>query len=120
MKRDWDLVREILLKLEECETARGRLNPGEIAGRDEELVSYHIQILMEAGLIVGECSLSIGRPLYCTAGRLTWAGHELLDQVRSHAAWNRIKGVAREKGLDMTLEVIKAAAKIILETVLRC
>jgi len=119
MKRDWDLVREVLLKLEECESSRGRLRPEEIAGRDGEVVSYHIQILTEAGLIVGECSRSMGAPLYCTATRLTWAGHEFLDQVRNHTAWNRIKGVAREKGLDITLDVIKAAAKMLLDSVLR-
>jgi len=119
MKRDWDLVREILLKLEACESARGQLQPGEFAGRDEELVSYHVRILMEAGLIEGECSKATGRPLHCTAHSLTWEGHELLDRVRSHAAWNKIKGVAREKGLDMTLDVIKLAAKTVLESLLR-
>ena len=118
MKRDWDLVRVILLKLEECESSRGNLRPEEIAGHDRELVSYHIQILMESGLIIGECSRSLGAPLYCTAHRLTWAGHEFLDQVKSHTAWNRIKGMARERGLDMTLDVIKTAAKILVESVL--
>ena len=95
------------------------MQPEEIDGRDAELVSYHVQILMEAGLVVGECSKTTGRPLHCTAHRLTWEGHELLDRVRSHAAWNKIKGVAREKGLDMTLDVIKAAAKMVIETILR-
>jgi hypothetical protein len=119
MKRDWDLVREILLKLEGCESARGNLRPEDVSGRDQEIVSYHMQILMEAALIVGECSRTIGAPLYCTANRLTWAGHEFLDQVRSHTAWNRIKGLARERGLDITLDVIKAAAKMIVDAVLK-
>ena len=119
MKRDWDLVREILLNLEECASSRGRLRPEDVAGRDREIVSYHMQILMEAGLIIGECSRSIGAPLYCTAHRLTWTGHEFLDQVRNHTAWNRIKGVARERGLDITLDVIRAAAKIVMDSVLR-
>lgn len=119
MKRDWDLVREILLHLEACESTRGNLRPGDLAGYDEELVSYHVQIMIEAGLIEGECSKTTNRPLYCLAHRLTWAGHEFLDQVRSHVAWNRIKGLAREKGLDMTLDVIKLAAKLILESLLR-
>jgi len=119
MKRDWDLVREILLHLEACESTRGNLRPGDLAGYDEERVSYHVQIMIEAGLIEGECAKTIARPLYCMAHRLTWAGHEFLDQVRSHAAWNRIKGLAREKGLDMTLEVIKLAAKLVLESLLK-
>jgi hypothetical protein len=119
MKRDWDLVREILLAVEACETTRGRVRPEDIAGRDGELVSYHIQIMTEAGLLMGECSRSIGAPLYCTASRLTWEGHEFLDEVRSHTAWNTIKGLARERGLDLTMGVITAAAKLVVESVLR-
>ena len=60
MKRDMDLVREILLRLEAIPLPAGAWTevngwrPGmEIEGHDPEAVTYHIRMLREVGLI--EC-----------------------------------------------------------------
>ncbi len=50
--------------------------------------------------------------------RMTWEGHELLDSIRGDTAWNRIKSVAKEKGVDLTVDAIKMIAKIVLEGLL--
>jgi hypothetical protein len=114
MKLDWELVRLILLELESSADATTILQPTEIAGYDRPLVSYHLRLLTEAGLVHGECSQSIGEPLCCYATSLTWGGHQLLETMRSKPMWNRIKTVARERGLTLSFEVIKAvAAKVV-------
>lgn len=118
MQRNWDLIRLILLKLEGLETASGALRPDEIEGFDKETVSYHVRLLIEADLIEGECSRTIGAPLYCTGRAMTWEGHELLDRMRDATLWNRIKGTARQKGLDLSLDVIRQAAKALIEGLL--
>lgn len=114
MQRNWDLIRLILLKLEGLETTSGQVRPDEIEGYDKEVVSYHVRLLMDAGLIEGECSRTMGAPLYCVGYALTWEGHELLDRMRDATLWNRIKGVARQKGLDLSLDVIRQAAKALI------
>ena len=64
MQRDWDVVRKILLKLEEIGNTTSHLEPNQVNGYDPELMSYHMQLLDEAGLIKARC---IDRP--CTARR---------------------------------------------------
>jgi len=49
---------------------------------------------------------------------LTWQGHELLDTIRSKAVWERIKTIAKEKSIELTLDSVKALGKLALEWVL--
>jgi hypothetical protein len=119
MKRDWELIRLILMKLEECESSAGVLRSSDVEGYDAEIVSYHMWLLKGGGLITAVCKEAVAKPVHCIAQNLTWEGHEFLDKVRSHTAWNKVKGLAREKGLDLTLDVIKLAAKVAIESVLR-
>jgi hypothetical protein len=79
MKRDWDTVRELLTKIEECS------QPGEItrlssfpAERAAE-ISYHIELLLEAGLVDGQMSKNPSR----TAR---------LHRYSPHLAWPRVSG----------------------------
>lgn len=118
MKRDRDVVRKILLKLEEIGNTTSYLQPDGVNGYDHELVSYHMQLLDEAGLIDAECIRGMGTPLYCVAKSLTWRGHEFLDQIRQDSVWNKVKGSAREKGLDLSLDVIVSLAKTIIHSLL--
>ena len=115
MKRDWDLVRRILAALESLGDTTSVLRADEISGYDPEVVSYHMQLLIEAGLADGNCREAMNAPLWCYLTRLTWEGHEFLDNVRSPTLWNRIKGVARSKGLELSFDVIKLAAKMLIE-----
>lgn len=117
MQRNWDLIRDILLALEEKTEALSMLQPKSVSGYDEETVSYHMLLLKEAGLILGECSMH-GKALRCRAASLTWAGHELLDDIRRDTVWNGIKRTAREKGVDLGFDTVKALARKIVEGML--
>ncbi len=55
----------------------------------------------------------MGSP-YAFVLRLTWSGHELLDQLRNDTFWNRLKKAAEEKGLALTLESIGVLAKYVI------
>lgn len=91
MKRDWDLIREILIAVEDT----SRLTANSIASYDAETVSYHIQLLNQSNLVRNNL--------------LTWEGHEFLDKIRQQSAWNRIKGTIKNKGLDLSYEALKIA-----------
>jgi hypothetical protein len=118
MTRDWDVIREILTRLESLTSTQEVLEPGSLLGFAPEHVSYQIALLIEAGLVEGNCSRSLNAPMHCYAFRLTWAGHEFLDQIRSETAWKRIKALLKEKGIDLSFDTIKVAAGTLIKQIL--
>jgi hypothetical protein len=48
------VVRKILLKLEDIGNTTSHLEPNQVNDYDPELVSYHMQLLDEAGLLIGQ------------------------------------------------------------------
>ncbi len=118
MERNWDLVRKILLKLEAMPNTLSELYPDQITGSDEELTAYHMHLLDQAGLIKARCIRGLDTPLNCVATSLTWDGHEFLDKIRSDTVWNKVKSTAREKGLSLSLDVIKITATAAIKAML--
>ncbi len=108
MKRDLDLVRRLLLKIEERHNiASSDLACDELISASHELVSYHLQMMIqEAGLAKG-----ISIPDMDEDARdgwedieLTWKGHDFLDQVRDDEIWRLTKeGVTKAKGFSFDL-----------------
>ena len=121
MRRDWDLIRLILQRLEEKEAYGEVISPESVEGYDIELVSYHMHILDQAGIIIAKCQEQRSRKggIYCLAMNLTWEGHELLDSIRSTTIWNKIRKLLREKSIDLSYNAVKTAAlKIIKDSLL--
>ncbi len=117
MQRNWQIVRRILKELEEREDPRHGVRPEDIVDFAPEVVSYHIRLMIEAGLVRGECSQMVGT-LSCWAYALTWDGHEFLDKIREDRGWSAIVRTARDKGLSLSFEVIKAVAGKLAEAAL--
>ena len=112
MKRDWECIRSILLRLEEEGDTTGYLPAERIPGFDAETASYNMKLSIEAGLIEGKC---VKVPaLHCVAQAMTWQGHEFLDKVRSDRVWNRVKAMAREQAVPLSFHLVgDLAAKAI-------
>jgi hypothetical protein len=102
MKRDMELIRRILLLVDENPS----LNPLdlEIEGKSNAEIIYHLELLDDAGLIKGNYQEYVT----CKAHRLSWEGHEFLARVRSERHWARIKEVAAKRGEEISLRLIKA------------
>lgn len=101
MKRDMELVRLILLKIEEeySSTAISNLN---ISGYDMETVAYHCKILNEAGLISDYGARYADNSLWSfDVGSLTWEGNDFLDKIRDNSQWKKVKDVIVQKGLPL-------------------
>jgi len=96
-----DLIREILLEIER-QPFTGNFFDVNIENYPHEVVSYHLMLLDEAGLIRAE---EITR---CDWGaiRLTWQGHEFLEASRDDARWNKAKGMMEGTG-GFVVEVAK-------------
>lgn len=97
MKRDADLVREILLQIE-ASSSDDDLSELGIEGYSSEQVSYHLSILHEAGLIAAIDNSSYGEGEAWIPTRLTWHGHEFLDAARDEERWSTVKGAMSKTG----------------------
>lgn len=110
MKRDWDLIRQVLLEIEEIPRAELYRHGYDVREDEDELELCKAEqalILWDAGFIKGMNASSMeGRALM--APELTWDGHDLLDTLRSKPVWERIRAVAGEKGIELTFDSVKA------------
>ena len=105
MKRDMDLVREILLKVEA--TAPDVLGATvEIDRRSKAEVCGHVELLVDAGLVDARIA---ARQQHFVIFRMTWAGHEFLDSARNESIWRRAKTLAIEKGCGLSMLALQLA-----------
>lgn len=118
MKRNWDSIRDILIKIEKLEP-NNYLELKNFPENEYNNISYQIEILDDANLI--ECNIhktTAGRPYSFHVSRLTWYGHEFLDSIRSDTVWKKTKALFKEKGLDMAFNTILSTAQKIAGTLL--
>lgn len=113
MQRNMDLVRELLLEIDNKPELDGRRwVPGEnivIAGYSPEEIAYHLTMLVEAGYVTGQ--IAMDAPVI---SKLTWQGHELLDDIRDLDIWNKTKEKAKMVsgiGIALMWELAKGELK---------
>jgi hypothetical protein len=111
MKRNWDTIRGILILLEEKKAEEHALRLSNFPKERSSETSYHVELLIEAGLVHGQMSKTIGAKVRdFTAIRLTWQGHELLDAIKNDTVWNKTKESFISKGLSMSFDLVKSVA----------
>lgn len=113
MKRDWELIRKILIKLEQMAEESLPLKDDQFEGVDPDTVSYHFKIMGQAELIETDVITIRGNSLY-SAKAITWQGHEFLDKIRNDTVWNKSKAMLKNKGIDLSFDVLKSAATTII------
>lgn len=120
MKRDLDLCRDILLKVEGAppgglpDCGSYRLNDEvqneraiDFGDHSEAEVLYNIRLLFEAGFLGQDTSIFVHGGIACRS--MTWAGHDYLDAVRDPEIWSKTKSGAAKVG-GATFEMVKAIA----------
>lgn len=117
MKRDMDLVREILLKIEE-EHMYTTITNLKIDGYDMVTVAYHCKIMYEAGLISNYGSSPGNNTIYMfQVGGLTWEGNDYLDKIRDNSIWKKTKDTIASKGLPLIFDTIKTVSTAIVTSI---
>jgi len=108
MKRDMDLVRKILLMMENEPHgySNGRII---IEGYSTDQIGYHVYLMKQAGLVEG-CDVTShdSQSPIAMPTALTWQGHEFLDACRNESIWIKAKEKLQSIGGDVPLEVVKA------------
>jgi len=113
MTRDMDLIRDLLLQIERNPQMDGHhwvclTRPEEICtiGKSLDEVGYHLTLLVDEGFVDGR----VGMERMPAISKLTWKGHEFLDDIRDPGIWGKTK--ERLKGLpSVAVAVIAEIAK---------
>jgi DNA-binding Lrp family transcriptional regulator len=122
MKRDMDLVREILMEIEKG--GPSTLGEVHIEGYSSEEVSYHVRLMGEAGLIEASGTQINAGPnaspdaIEWEQVRLTWAGHEFLDASRNDTMWAKAKDKVLSTTGTLTLDALKMALGALIKQAL--
>lgn len=99
MKRDMDLIRNILLTTELDIHGFAPLKPMEIDNYTQEEIGYHIHLLGEADLAkVIDMTLNESNSPCAWMLNLTWKGHEFLDSSHDNRIWNQAKDAVSKLG----------------------
>jgi hypothetical protein len=113
VKRDMDLLRDILLKIEDDPKKDGRTTfyisnseEMQIVGHSEEEFFYHLQLLIRARLIDGSAE-----QIPMEVRSLTWEGHEFVDNIRNDNIWDNTKKRVGDLVGSLSVSVIAALAE---------
>lgn len=106
MKRDADLIRDILLSVE---ADHGDLETVAATVTDQDIINYHLHLMIDGGLLNGQ---EINEGQWRVYGP-TWAGCELIDLIRDGTHWAAIK--QKLNGKPCSFEIIKRIAWSLIE-----
>lgn len=121
MKLNYDCIRDILiaseksnsgkadysgLKLEEYTTLK------HLKKYSNDEIQYHARQLSDANFIDAHViKINGAQPLVYAINDLTWAGHELLNNLKNDTVFNKVKKIIMEKGGNASLSVVATLAK---------
>lgn len=114
MKRDLELIREILLKMEEHEGGYFMTSGGDFEKHFPDLpfkeVGYHCYLLKDAGLIEATSVINHDdeNGLWCLPLHLNSAGHDFLAVLKNDTFWNGLKTTVSTSGAWTFKTVLQA------------
>ena len=105
MKRDMELVRKILIAIEESNCTMGFITLN-FDNYSDEQISYHVKLLRENGLIEAVDASSTDGIAWMPTG-LTWEGHDYIEAIKDDTRWQKVKKWISDNGKLITIETIK-------------
>ena len=123
MKRNWDVVRDILLTVSESTDHRDlswmRSVEKNYEIENDELM-YHIKMLIDGGILGGEVEKYPGHAEQVSYEglTLTWEGNDLLDSICDEGVWKNVKERLSKVGGGASVEILKVMAKKVVSEML--
>jgi hypothetical protein len=127
MKRNWELLREILDIAEQCDggyplvaTNRAHFSGAhfslDMPGHDFGAVVEHVLLLGDAGLAqVRDLGRTGEGPTGVAIDRLTMAGHDFLASARDDQRWEKAMTIVKDKGGAVTVNVLSQILAALLK-----
>ena len=110
MKRDIDLIRKLLIYLEDKPDDK-MVKELELDGYDKSNIMYHFILMDQAGLIRCEREVSSStsdRVIMVYPFGLSWQGHELLEASRNETMWKKAKSILLTESGAISVDVLKS------------
>jgi DNA-binding transcriptional ArsR family regulator len=120
MRLDPELVRALLMRIEATPANQMPDTNIEIDGYSEDEILEHLELLGEAGLIeANPIKSGIGpRLMHVHVERLTWAGHDFLNNARNDTVWKRARDLVAKQTGSVSIDVFKAVLVQVAKTTL--
>ena len=118
MKRDLDLLRDIMLRIEDIGTRSHYTNIQDFLdlNSDNETISYHLFLLVDDGLVECAGSADYDGIVDYDITVLTMRGCEYLESIRDAGIWHDTKEKLKNFGGVATAEIIKSIAVSIMKS----
>ena len=113
MKRDADLIRQLLLAIEH-QSEPFETKDVSILDYDAAQTAYHAALVADTGFIEGTEVSTMGGPNFHVR-RMTSAGHDFLEAVRDPAVWQAVGERISAAGGGFDLEAVKEVALAMLK-----
>ena len=107
MKRNMDLIRDILFYIEKNYIAGQGPIEIIIDGFSNAEIYEHCQLAYQSGLIQELLDTSTLSGKSCMVNNLTNAGYDLLDKIREDTLWKKTKDTIKNKSLPLVVDTIK-------------
>lgn len=120
MRRDLDLVRSILIYVEDADS---EVDAGNMATKrwPIETVAYHVRLMAHHGLI--DVSQDIrdmnGSTIELTVAGITWDGQDYLDSIREPKVWKKVKKILADTVGSTTLDVVRQTGSMVALAMVR-
>ena len=119
MKRDMEVIRKVLLAIEE-QYEDVAIYDLKVEDLGMKTIAYHCNLLYNAGYVNDYKAQYVESELYSFGvSSLTWEGHEFLDKIRDDSIWNKTKEQIAKKGLPMVIDVVKDIATSVISEMTR-
>lgn len=114
MKRDMELVRQILIAQEDDNLEQWCDDMGhKYADREfEKILLHHVELLVEAGFLEAVLTKNHrGEVSGASIQKLTWEGHDFLDAARNEKVWKKAMNKIATSGGAVTFALTKELLK---------
>jgi Hypothetical protein (DUF2513) len=105
MKRDLELIRQLMLAIELKDT-RFSAESIEIDGYDSSQINYHLKLMIEAKLVDGRVINQIFNQSTTIIEKLSWEGCNFLDDARNESVWQKTMEIVKDKGGSVSVGVL--------------
>lgn len=117
MRRNPDLVRELMFFLEESTDMVDSDLTIKGYGRDE--IAYHLMLICDSGLAVGNFIYGLQNstvvPDSVSVQRLTPNGHDFIDNLRDETVWKTVKNRAAKAGGSISIALLSQLGSAVLK-----
>lgn len=120
MKRNINLIKDILLKVEEDPNIQCAFDLGSnpiLTDYTALEITYHIQLIIESGYLKGKLIIpEDSEEAIIAFVELTWEGHEFLQVLKDKEVLSKVLSLTKEGFTSLSFDLVKSLTKQLIQT----